>query len=135
MEQKLLNDIRSLCPETCSVKSLPTRRRGNPELVVVTYPADTITPNYDVDDWAIEQIHHLHHDKIRPLGLPVGFRMMYCCKDRFVLYSPFACFFNDFEYPLGYEVYGDGDYQKYVGSCSDINKVIAYLTTKEKIRF
>ncbi len=122
--------IKSVCPKDCQVEVLPTKRRGNTKLVVVKYPPETISKNFDIDDWAIEGIHPLHHDKIRPLQNPAGaYRTIYCCGDNFVFYTPFGGVFRKFSGRLNYEVYGDMEYQKYVGNCADVNKLITYLTT------
>ena len=117
-EYGLEDMIKSVCPKDCQVEVLPTKRR------------ETISKNFDIDDWAIERIHPLHHDKIRPLQNPAGaYRTIYCCGDNFVFYTPFGCVFRKFSGRLNYEVYGDMEYQKYVGNCADVNKLITYLTT------
>lgn len=136
MENNLSEALKSVCPKACTVEIMPTLRRGNICLVVVKYPPDTITERFDIDDWAIEEIHLLHHDKVRPLLQPVGsFRTIYCCGNRFVFYSPRGGIFAEFGKRLHYEAYGDMEYQKYVGSCVDINEVITYLTTRSDIFF
>ena len=133
MDRKLLNIIKNLCPENCIVKSLPTKRSGNPDLVVVKFPAQIITRNCSVYDWEIEQTHDLHHSKIRPLKLPEGDRMFYCCREFFVFYSPYGSFFEDFGKYATYTVFGEHEYQRYVGVCYCIKELISYLTNTEDI--
>ena len=136
MGNKVSEALKGVCPKDCTVEILPTRRRGNIRLVVVKYPSETINERFDIDDWAIEKIHLLHHDKVRPLLQPAGaFRTIYCCGNRFVFYSPQCGVFSKFDGHLGYEGYGDMEYQKYVGNCTDINEVITYLTTRSDVFF
>ncbi len=133
MNLKLLKIIRSVCPKNCIVKSLSTRRKGNPDLVVVKFPANMITRGCTVYDWEIEQTHDLHHSKIRPLKLPEGDRMFYYCGEFFVFYSPYDGFLKDFGKYTTYKVFGEYEYQRYVGECCDINKLLSYLTDTEDI--
>ena len=133
MNLKLLKIIRNVCPKNCTVKSLSTNRKGNPDLVVVKFPVDIIAKNYTVYDWEIEQTHDLHHSKIRPLKLPEGDRMFYCCKDFFVFYTPYDGLFKDFGGYATYEVFGKDEYQRYVGVCYNINELISYLTDTDDI--
>ncbi len=133
MDLKLLKIIRDVCPKSCIVKSLSTRRKGNPDLVIVKFPAVRIIRGYTVDDWEIEQTHDLHHSKIRPLKLPEGDRMFYCCREFFVFYSPYGGFFEDFGKYATYTVFGEHEYQRYVGVCYCIKELISYLTNTEDI--
>ena len=136
MEQKLLETIKAVCPQNCEVEILPTKRRGNVKLIVIKYPPETINEHFDIDDWAIEKVHDLHHNKVRPLEVPAGeYKTIYCCGDKFVFYSHFGGVFRHFKGHLYCDGYGDREYQKYVGVCSDIDEVITYLTTIEKVIF
>ncbi len=136
MNQEFLEAVKGVCPQKCEVEILPTKRRGKIELIVVKYPPETITPQYDIDDWAISNIHPLHHNKVRPLLPREGaYRAIYCCGNNFVFYTPFGGVFRKFTGRLHYDGYGDMEYQKYVGFCPDIEALIAYITSVEGVTF
>lgn len=132
-----MEQLQAVCPPDCKVKILPTNRRGNIKLVVITYPPAKITPQYDLDDWAIEEIHPLHHDKVHPLleAISYRYRTIYCCGDNFVFYTRFGGVFKQFTGAIHCDAYGDHEYHKYVGKCRKIDELIAYLTTVKNVIF
>lgn len=136
MNPELISALQSVCPPKCEVEILPTKRRGKIELVVVKYPPEIITLRHDIGDWAIMEIHPLHHNKVRPLLEPAGaYRALYCCGSNFVFYTPFGGVFRKFMERLHYDGYGDREYQKYVGFCPNIETLIAYITSVEGVLF
>lgn len=129
--KKLLKKIKDVCPQEYKVEIKQTKRPAV-RLVIIKEPAKTI----DLHDWSIFTAFPLHSVKISHLfEKPGDFRTLYCCGNMFVFFSPCNGVFRKFTEMIEYDAYGGEFNQHYVGRCTDIDKLVAFITETPRLIF
>lgn len=123
--KEVLAAVKEACPQDLRVSVLPTRRIRDVYILLI----ESHHGKMEIDDWAYE-VHRLHWDKVNRLLKPHEcFRALYSHDNSFILYSPFAGVFNNWEHKSGSITYFSCEERsRYIGECNGIKEVILYLT-------
>lgn len=126
MEEKVLTAIKEACPRDCKVSVCKTARSVN--LIIIDYRYTDV----DIDEWTIERVYPLNWEIGRKITNPGDYRLLYCCGNKFVFYSPFEGVFSGFDDLLNYEVFDNEFQHKYVGECREITNLVTYFKKREE---
>lgn len=149
----LIERIRQVCPPECQVEIVPTHQKNEIWLVIVQFPTtyialDADTPS-DIEQrtdgfkkvlenypmlktaylWEEQKIHKFHYETIMPLLNDDNFRVVYCCDNKFALYTHHPGCLQDFfsNKTVNYIGTNDNRHYKYSGTCWNTDRLIGYL--------
>ena len=152
----LIDRVSGVCPPECIVEIVPTRQSEEICLVIVQFPATHLVSDVGVSSdieqrtagfrkilekypmlktaylWEAQKIHKFHYEIILPcLNDDEHFRVVYCCDNKFALYTHhLGCFDERFSNKI-VNVVGTNDndsrHYKYFGTCWDTDWLIGYL--------
>ena len=140
-KNELLQNIESVCSPDCKVEILSTCRGSESKLVVVKYPETAISTNIYDDTAFVKSIEDFHYNNVLPQLISAKkCRTIYCCGNRFILYSSYSDVLMGFvlyyraRHGISYNFEGKRGHRKYVGACTDIESLINYLTTVKNVK-
>lgn len=109
-----------------------------------TVQCNNAATDNNLDDWAINNVHHTFWDNILPMMEDAGLgkcpRVLFFINKtcpKIVLYTPFCFVLNDMQRaPKGnwYSVSGSGQGTKFVSEDVNVEEMIEYLTDKNLLR-
>ena len=146
--QQLRSDLQKVCGDQYSLQIIKTQRIGAIHLVVITYPEDAEATFLDYRDELplcpydfpyYSSVGQLHYGNILPITekFEDNLRVMYTCKNHFVLYIDFEtnifCWHRMFNVQA-YENHGKG-WACFFYECDDINEFITLITESKDLWF
>ena len=150
----LIERVQQICPLECQVEIVPTSQSSEIWLVIIQFPAKHIALEADASSdieqhtaglrkilekcpalktaylWEAQKIHKFHYETILPLlNDAEHFRAVYCCNNKFALYTHHPGSFDERFSNKTVNVIGttDGHNYKYFGACWDTDWLIGYL--------
>lgn len=130
--EELLRRFQDAAPDT-EISVYPTASRSHAPLFVIK---DKTAAAPNIDDWSINTVYPLRNNFLSLLencSETTAIRMFFCAGNKFVFYTIWTDIFNEVPELCHVLWYGNEDYSHCVGECSDIGKVINYLTTCRRI--